>query len=555
MSEIQGREVLQGTPYRTQVYQATHDGAGNRLPLMERSFISFTYGGKSIEDYEFVSVVESDRLNRQIYGNFADDTSTYNTVDGQFYWGTNFEAGSISFNLATDGMAEEKLHDFKNWFQPGITRELILAENPNRAIKARIATPPQYSVIPFESKTTVKIAGREYQTSTTMYKGSITLEFVMDDPFWYSVRNIIPFTVSDANGNMVQALDDADTLKVILEDKVPYLRMLETDTILGDGIYTSTGTKREKMNLGTEDTGHLYYAGTAPGQTIIECKIIPKFVGGSNWSEQIALEYAVVGTAEVGSAVIRKDYSGDAAANQLYIMEPRNYIYKRKVDETSKEYNYLAVGDKVFKFTTPSVYTGYNQALEIFDSFEVGASIIDIRTAIRDGVKEYYSRAWAMAAVKYLSCTDFVDDSKNVKNVTSGSNEISFHYALNKLMWYFLVDQEDSQPKSATLTFNSKTGEAIGTFRVRQIRPNVNFDEYIEPRSGGDYFSYFGGSGDTKTVTENVGDMVYDKYLVLEGQNKPNENGTISIEDCSDVSTDYENGLQDLSISYKYTYL
>ena len=36
----------------TQVYTATHDRAGNYLPYMNRSFISFSYGGKNIEDFD-----------------------------------------------------------------------------------------------------------------------------------------------------------------------------------------------------------------------------------------------------------------------------------------------------------------------------------------------------------------------------------------------------------------------------------------------------------------------------------------------------------------------
>ena len=34
-----------------QVYMATHDGEGNPLSVLQKHFISFSYGGKNIEDF------------------------------------------------------------------------------------------------------------------------------------------------------------------------------------------------------------------------------------------------------------------------------------------------------------------------------------------------------------------------------------------------------------------------------------------------------------------------------------------------------------------------
>jgi hypothetical protein len=48
------------------------------------------------------------------------------------------------------------------WFKPGIVKELILAEHPNRAIMARVNSAPEMSMLPFEEKTTVVMAGNEY---------------------------------------------------------------------------------------------------------------------------------------------------------------------------------------------------------------------------------------------------------------------------------------------------------------------------------------------------------------------------------------------------------
>ena len=59
----------------SQVYTATHDGAGNRLPYMNRSFISFTWGEKCIEDFNLLAIIENNSLQRRLYAEF-EDTST-----------------------------------------------------------------------------------------------------------------------------------------------------------------------------------------------------------------------------------------------------------------------------------------------------------------------------------------------------------------------------------------------------------------------------------------------------------------------------------------------
>jgi hypothetical protein len=52
------------------VYKATHDGAGNRLPYMNRSFISFSYGGRYIEDFNFVATISNNAMTGKIYADF-----------------------------------------------------------------------------------------------------------------------------------------------------------------------------------------------------------------------------------------------------------------------------------------------------------------------------------------------------------------------------------------------------------------------------------------------------------------------------------------------------
>ncbi len=118
----------------TQVYQATHEGE-QRLPFMNRSFISFSYGEKPdkngkmqpvyIEDFNLLATIEGDRWEREAYSSFEDLTSQYDVIHGQFYWGTYFHSTTLNFRLATDAITQRELDDFKLWFRAGQVKELI----------------------------------------------------------------------------------------------------------------------------------------------------------------------------------------------------------------------------------------------------------------------------------------------------------------------------------------------------------------------------------------------------------------------------------------------
>ena len=69
-----------------QVKEATKDGQGNPLPVLGRQFISFSYGGKKIEDFDLLAVFSSDRLSKEVYANFNDVTTDQNEMDGMGIW-------------------------------------------------------------------------------------------------------------------------------------------------------------------------------------------------------------------------------------------------------------------------------------------------------------------------------------------------------------------------------------------------------------------------------------------------------------------------------------
>lgn len=540
----------------SQVYKATHDSKGNRLTYMHRSFISFSFGGKQIEDLGLIATT-SDRLSRQLSADFEDLVTDYDVINGQYYWGTRYINNKLDLTLSTDGITEKQLEEFKRLFRGGNVQELILAEHPNRAINARVAEPPAMSVYPFEEKVTVNIMGTNYTTSTTMYRGDITLTLVMDEPYWHAVNDIILDSIINPNAKSVDSLIDPDTLKIILEDNIPYYGMLEQPTYVGSGIYyNGTTNGAEGKDLADSGTSYLYYSGTAPATTEIQFNFKPNFNSTKHHhiEEFFSMTDPLIGTAEVGHTYLGNTRNS-ASAEKLscfYIMEPRNKIYE-SVWNSSKQhvyYNYIQIGSKQFRFTNPSIFSSYNSALEVMRNFSNGGSLAEILVAMRDNVHDYYTRAWAVAVVNYLGSSNFVDDAgTGLMNVCQG---MTLQYAFNKLMWLYLVDK-NGEPYDAKVKFNSKNGAATGEFNVNYI--SVPAWKAATVKSKDDMFTFFYDQSHPITVTENIGNMVYDKYFILDEQTKPSANGIITADNCLKVNTDFINGVTDLRITYQNMYL
>ena len=374
-----GNEIASNLPAITQVYKITHDGAGNSLPYMDRSFISFTFGGKAIEEFGLIVVNGGDRMERQAYAPFSDLTSNYDTLNGQLYWGSHFEPGQLELTLATDEITDKQLDNFREWFAPGKEKELILSERPNRAIFARVAQPPTFSFLPFEKQTSITINGSSYETSTTVYRGEVMLSFIMDDPIWYAKLNYMPTYVRknsleayvfeenvDVPDDVITTLSDKDMIKIMIEDGIPHQSILDKTMFLGGNILARAGaivapndTENDDQTHARVDVAHLgiitlesdgltiqpalpaylFYSGTAP------CYPIIKF--------SIPLEF-------------------DDTLH--YISTPKNKIHNSELTE----YSYLEIGTHKFAFTTPSLLTGYNQAMQVFNTLSATATQVEI---------------------------------------------------------------------------------------------------------------------------------------------------------------------------------
>lgn len=523
----QTESVSENSKSHRQVYQATHLANGKSDSYMNRSFISFSYGGKNIEDFNLIACVNGDRMERQLTGNFNDLITSYDVINGQYYWGTYFSNNEMSFTLATDGITQRELEDFIHWFAPGQTKELILAEHPNRAIMARVAAPPILSTIPFEEKVEFALDGRTVETSTTLYKGEIQLDLIMDEPFWHSKINLLVRQNEqndwvnewvDANGESVRVIDNKDALKIIYEDGIPTLPIMDelffnNKIFLGNNLffqkmgynalvgYAIVGSARldyysynteDSSFLNTNEEAYLYYAGTAPEKPKISFSFNP--------------------TLNANSLV------------QLNNDESK-YCY---IDFTSSKEQKLLL-------SLPSVFYSYNQIINIFKDESI-ITFGRMREKIREEVHHYYAKKWASCVLNYIE--GLYNNLENNRN------------NMVELMEKFLQDKgSNSSFLSSIYYFDAENNKYIGKLGYR-IAGNI----IPKQMSGWNTF------GEINDIEEDISEVIHSDYITFSERNHLDNNYNVQPWKEDDpllsykVTHNFNVSLENFVIEYKNKY-
>ncbi len=526
-----------------QVYQATHKG-DVRISLMNRSFISFTYGGKYIEDFNLIATINNNRLDRIGYSPFNDITTSYENLDGQYYWGTHYNPNQMEFTLSTDGIDQKMLDDFLYWFHAGEIRELILAEHPNRATLARVAEPPQLSLLPFEDDVSITINEISYKTKTTLYKGDIQLKLVMDEPHWYAIQNILGRKISE-EGHPTRYIDmwkapndpdeeqyytnifaSQDALKILYEDGIPLGSMIDQNMMLGNGALAKVEDNETSQIWSIASDDDSIWTDGVPrgtgarinGTVTAADKEADNKIRSAPGTYYGAIAGAIMNADGQGITSLSSNtdayfyYSGNAPAfteikfnltpqfnDQGYVICPNNSIVG-----SNPSYNTIiveSVNQQVLKLTTPNILTSYNKALQIFYKMLNSTEYTweDVRANIRDSVRHAGVRAWAIKII------DIIKDGET----TSGANIINVKDAMLR----FLTDTNNT-PYTLTLTFNSQYGKAIG--KIQYNTPDANKTDLT------DMCSEYG-----KIFEEDVGDMLNSNYIIIRERNYPNQYGRI----------------------------
>ena len=529
---------------RGQVFLATHDEQDNLLPSLRRSFISFSWGDKNIEDFNFI-VTSEDRHEGNFYAPFEDLTTKNELSDGQYYWGFSFSPNELELKLSTDGVTEDLLQSFKGWFQPGITRELILAESPNKKIYARISEPPEFSLMPFEESVKVKIGEQNFTTSTTKWKGDVTLKFIMDDPFWESVRAIYNEDLNSLSKTARQEL-----VKSIFEDGIPHKDMFNISDFenkycfLANDQYitaiqqdensdfsllltTDNRTNRPRVDLNVNETYYIYNCGTAAVKPIVHFGFTPV------WDDQ-------------------------TETSSLYISFPPNtYISNMSNQEP---YFTIEIGSHIFKLSTPGILASYNQAIKILSNdFKPNDDITELKRAFRDSISDVYVRMMTMAICELAINENWYSTLGICELNGALTSNFRKNFAIC-LKGMFTTNPNNNNQNTFSCAFDSFTGEStfstyILTFDKDKIQAGPESGQILP-----EVLPWKTPSQNQQTtpiqVSQNAGDMVHSKYLIIDSRTLP-VNGVITPNDCLklEINTGSDtNYLYDFSIIYNYMY-
>ena len=613
---LYGNEELSGKAPRFQYYLNTHNNTSDtRNPDYKNSFISFTYGGHYIEEFGLNVVNASDRRDFTP-NNFSNIVTKYDVLDGQFTWGSVVEGWTITLDLATDGMTERQMSQFKNWFRPGVSRQFVLMEHANRAIEARVSAPPTIRMIPFKYSETLKIGDNTAEAITTLYKGEVTIQFYADAPYMYAIKSYFDdnqFSIIDEATNTIAITESAK--KIILEDNIPALGMFDTSStvIIGHdnmsnydswkmattSVRMKTVTNKTVSDIVTNDI-------TTNNNTTNGLRIAPNFEGAGN----PRLYYA--GDARCAPKIsfrmrpiLRRSIGDTRNSGWNYIAFPNNHY----VDRTSVGYKGigLRIGNSVIYFTTPGLWTGYNQALEVINDLAendsettpagwAGRTVEEMRMQFIEHVTNYEARAWALTCLAWVQAHKSKNDAytqnglhqHSPKNspldwITEDQRFVggsSVTGELRGLMRYLISDTFNPNQRSIgsgndtydlgfannQFLWNFQTGEfkARLTHRYSGITLDDSADwaTQVQAMAGRNMNT---ANFPTKIFEQSVGDMILLGHLYLEDQNTPSDGKItdartqpiqlINLPSYVKPTTDYRDYvLTDFHIDYPYLY-
>lgn len=308
---------------------------------------------------------------------------------------------------------------------------------------ARVGSVSTMEMLPEEERVEFKMAGQSYETSITSYKGSIHLTFIMDDPFWYSLYNIIDYQVGNnsavgvwrgLDGQTEHIVNSPDALKVLYEDRIPTLTMfasnvdgvdINSNVARGDGNFTSSQTAYQGSQIGSANISGYKQGVTYQSWIGLRENTIDGsgtfFTFPSGYANKKYFYYA--GTApSLPVLTFSFTVNNDCFSNDYFSAIQNEYT------ENSTPYSVFTIeGIEKYelKITTPSLFTAYNQAVKILKtSF---STTIERDEALRDGVHHKTIRDLAIQSKSISSLKTFLQKTYTISiNCKTGIVRMSY---------------------------------------------------------------------------------------------------------------------------------
>lgn len=531
-----------------------------------KEFIDFEFNGKHVSDFGLVVVSDGDRLSFDASPEFEDETSEVAGADGQLYWGTRFKTKQHQYKLATDGMTEQQLNDFKAHFKPGTYGKLIDCAQPYRYCYCRLDATTNFTFVPFRKK--VKVM--DYDIEVNEYKGEATLSFVQDDPHIYSTANYLSDTITKANAQTVlrgmydNNIPHASSWAATIDDK--YSSILGIMKVGSNIIGSSTSAIRALCFLGSDKV--LSYNGTTSSlvnwtwyspETFTD-PLIYYNPSVSACRANITLKFAPALTAVSVSdfqpiyfANIIDDINATAAnAHEPYnrVESSERFVMKNNIITIPTKPNFIAT----MKYTTPNVIHSIHRAIEIAWKFKQSGNnnYKDLEIFLQEEIIHPRVIAWAMLGLSYIKARSEYNNNGVIKYGTVAIpqkllNGSSSTFAANWFAYFNVFMLMYFATSSGSLKLEDNKYTAFSTFYL-----------YLSGQYNNSNISYttMERAGKSLVVEENCGDVMLSDYIELSGGDTINSDGKVASCHCLQFTCggNFVN-FPAVSLDYKYVYM
>jgi len=141
-------------------------------------FIGFKFNGRHSSEFGLTVVSSSGMAQESLFADFEDKIVEVSGKDGAYYFGTKVKTRPLSLSLAFDSLTSANKKAVQVWLNPRTVSTLIFDEAPYKYYYVKVASPPSFSYIPFETDI---VDGKQH-----IYKGTLELSFICTDPYGYS---------------------------------------------------------------------------------------------------------------------------------------------------------------------------------------------------------------------------------------------------------------------------------------------------------------------------------------------------------------------------------
>ena len=180
-------------------------------------FLGFTFGGIHSSDLGITRVSGGDRYNEELFPEMRDRTAEVPGVNGEYYFGSDFEKKSFKLDIAYDSLTDYQFRRLRRIFGTTEIRELIFDEAPYKRYLTKIDSPIELSFVCFDEPTYTwekeqigfddetgqpiyqkGIGDQDFEhkvyseTTQRIYKGEGTISFTCYFPFAKSVYKVLP---------------------------------------------------------------------------------------------------------------------------------------------------------------------------------------------------------------------------------------------------------------------------------------------------------------------------------------------------------------------------